>query len=114
MSTPGEIAPWGSPDVSQDERTMALLAHLSVFFGALIVPAILMVAKSDSTFVRYHATQALVYQAITVGIVVVIAVCTFGMGAFVAFLPWIGGILLALKANQGEWVGYPMIENIGK
>ena len=53
-------------EVSQDDRTMAMLAHLSCFVLPITGPLILFLVKKDtSPFAAYHAMQALVYQAIT-------------------------------------------------
>ncbi|MBN2799162.1 MAG: DUF4870 domain-containing protein [Deltaproteobacteria bacterium] len=109
-------------EVSKDDRTMALLAHLSVLVMPVIIPVILWAIKKDeSPFVAYHAMQALVYQLITTTVVffIIFFVMLITMGlcfpiVFVGFLPAIGGILYGLKANEGQWVGYPLIEGIGR
>ncbi len=80
-----------------------------------------LVKKDQSQFVAYHALQALVYQAITGVIAMVLImfllIITLGLCfpvVFLAFIPCIGGIMWGLKANQGEWTGYPLIETIGR
>lgn len=122
-------APEGGPaagtslmEVSQDDRTMAMLAHLSCMVLAIIGPLIIFLIKKDqSPFVAYHALQALVYQAITSVVAMILVMflmfVTFGLcfpAVILAFVPWIGGVMWALKANQGEWTGYPLIDSIGR
>ena len=53
----------GPPALKDDEKTFALLAHLSPLMClAFIGPIVALVAKQDSEFVKYHATQALIFQ----------------------------------------------------
>ena len=128
---PAPPSPEGAPtpvvetsllEVSQDDRTMAMLAHLSCMVLAIIGPLVIFLIKKDeSPFVAYHALQALVYQAITSVIAMILVmglmIITFGLcfpAVFLAFVPWIGGVMWALKANKGEWAGYPLIESIGR
>lgn len=101
-----ELLPWGG-EATNDERMMALIAHLSNFVFPFIGPLLLWLLKKDqSRFVAYHALQALVFQIIAWAISGV--TCGIGMVLFV--LP----ILLAIKANKGEWEGYPLIGGIGR
>ena len=106
-------------ETTEEERTRAMLAHLSTIVGAILVPAILIALKGEeSPFVKYHAMQALIFQVanlvfvLTIGLAVIF--CTFGLGFPIVFLGWIPAILWGLKANRGEWVGYPGIEQIGR
>jgi uncharacterized protein len=52
---------------TQDEKTMAMLAHVLQIFTWWIGPVVIFVVKQDSKFVRFHALQALLWQ---VGLVV--------------------------------------------
>ena len=60
--------PWPDeelPDVSvrpQNERTMAMLAHIGGFFTWIIVPLIFMLTEKEENFVRRHAREALNFQ----------------------------------------------------
>lgn len=97
---------WGG-GTTDEERTMALLAHLSTFLIPVIGPLVLWAIKKDSSrFVGYHAIQAAIFQ----GIAYLIGTATCGVGLLLLILP----IVWALKAHRGEWVGYPLIEGIGK
>jgi uncharacterized membrane protein len=50
------------PEPTQDERTMATLAHALQPVGWWIAPLIILVLKRESKFVSFHALQALLLQ----------------------------------------------------
>lgn len=50
------------PVPTQDERTMAFLAHLLQVFTGFIAPLIIFCVKQDSRFVKFHALQSLIWQ----------------------------------------------------
>jgi uncharacterized Tic20 family protein len=112
---PTELVP------SQDERTMAMLAHvLGVmgFIGPLIIYAI---KANESKFVAYHAMQSLIFQiaylVVIFVVVMPIAIITCGLG-YILLLPLVpavigGCIWMGVQANNGEWKGYPLIEHMG-
>lgn len=69
--SPGILQP------TQDERTMATLAHALQIFGAWIAPLVIFLIKRESRFVAFHALQALLLQ-----IAHVIAIVIFMVGWF--------------------------------
>ncbi len=130
----------GGDNPTADERTLAMLAELLQLFSWIIGPAIIFLVKRDSKFVRFHALQAMLWQAF---IIVLYVVC------FAAFIPimifttkqqspnsnqsafpvllmvgfWIAFALIALanmvlaiyfgvKANGGHWSRYPILGRI--
>lgn len=98
---------WGG-ETTDDERLWALLAHLSTFVVPLpaVGPLIVyMIKKEESTFVKYHAVQGIIFQLIAWAI----AGVTCGVGLILFALP----IWLAVRAYNGEWAGYPLIESMG-
>ncbi len=127
------LTPSGLPAVQDEEKTMALVAHLCIFIpmAPVIGPGILYLVKKDtSPFIAYHALQAALFQlgfiafsviTYVVGMVLVsiLSVVTFGLGSicglFLCFipLPIFAAIPYALKAKNGEWAGYPLIGGIG-
>ncbi|MCP3137715.1 DUF4870 domain-containing protein [Pyxidicoccus xibeiensis] len=109
----------GSPMPTQDEKTMALLAHMGTILANMVglgfaVPLVLMLTKGkESSFVRAHSVESLNFQ-ITVfiaGFVSAITLC-IGIGAillpivFVAALVF--SIIAGLKANEGQLYKYPV------
>jgi uncharacterized protein len=50
------------PMPTQDECTMAFLAHLLQVFTGFLAPLIIYCVKHDSRFVKFHALQALIWQ----------------------------------------------------
>jgi len=51
---------------TQDERLLALLAHILQIVSWFIGPLVIFLVKRDSLFVRFHALQALLWQAVLV------------------------------------------------
>ncbi|HLS83998.1 MAG TPA: DUF4870 domain-containing protein [Arenimonas sp.] len=112
-------------DVSQDNRTMGMLAHLSALIT--IGPLIFWLISKDSpekSFVTNNAREALNF-VITIWIAVIGMVVLGIILAFIPVIGWIIGILLwlvwlvvglgalvlvimaAVKANGGEEYRYP-------
>lgn len=130
-------APAPFPEPTQDERTMATLAHALQMVGSFIAPLIIFLVRRDSRFVSFHALQALLLQVFfIVTWIVVFTVFFVGMflsmpmdgkhsnqpPMFIFFFPvlWLvifGGqmtvlvmaIVYAIKAGKGEWANYPLI-----
>lgn len=72
---------------TSDERLMAMLSHLSILFGGIILPIILWATQKDkSRFVRYHALQAIFFHIAYIAILVIVIVALalvfviFGVG----------------------------------
>lgn len=132
MSDVPSLSASGLPAVADDEKTMAMIAHLCSLVFPVIGPAIIWFLKKDSSpFIAYHAIQAIIAQVIfgiTISILsfvlniglAIFATITFGLGGIcfpivcLAILPIFGGIPWALKAKNGEWTGYPGIAGIGR
>src|SRR5258707_11695971 len=53
---------------AEDERTMAMLAHLLMAFTGFIGPLVIFCVKQNSRFVRFHSLQALIWHAIYLGL----------------------------------------------
>jgi len=66
-----------SEAVSSDEKLLALLCHLSSFFGGLILPVIIWATQKDkSKFVKFHSLQAIFFQ-IAFAVIVIFLVFVF-------------------------------------
>jgi uncharacterized Tic20 family protein len=100
-------ADWGG-ETTQDERLWALLAHVSFFVMPIPAAGPLLVyffKKDESPYVAYHAIQAAIFQAIA--FVIAGVTCIGGLLFFVQI--WLG-----IRAYNGEWAGYPMIDSAGR
>lgn len=99
---------WGA-ETSSEERMFALIAHLAIFFLPVLVPLLVYLLKKDeSKYLAYHAMQAIVWQLIAW---IIGGTLCLGIGTL---LGWIAGVLWAIKAHNGEWTGYPLIEGLGR
>src|SRR5947209_5214956 len=84
-----EGPPIGLVEPSQDERTMATLAHVLQVVGWWIAPLIIFLLKRESRFISFHALQALLLQIVYMIV----------MGVFMVL--WFGTMLLTVAHNGG-------------
>lgn len=126
---------------TQDERSMAMLAHVLMIFTGFIGPLIIWLMRKQSKYVSFHALQALWWQILWAGVVVLLIMGFVVLGVlgamaqqghpsggpppvFLLLFPltmlvaWGGGlaslilgIVYGIKANNGEWAGYPLLGN---
>ena len=123
---------------TQDERTMALLAHVLGIFAGFLAPLIFFLVKRDSKFVSFHALQSLAWHIIYfVLMMVAVVIFVFSIFAHASFPPadknafpfaffgpfifiwlmamggWVVnlvlGVVYGVKANKGEWAQFPLI-----
>ena len=129
---------------TQDERTMAILAHVLQIVGWWIAPLIIFLIKRESRFVAFHALQALLLQIAYLiifgafmvlwigGIFLTIAQSHPGPNSgpptvmFILFpliwLGWMGfwvlmlvvAIVYGVKAGRGEWAEYPLLGRLAR
>ena len=113
---PGPPAPgqWGgAPQVSSDDRTWALLAHLSIFVLGLIGPLVIYLVKKDSSpFVRQHAAEALNFHiTLTLAAIVSFVLLLVLIGALLLLAIGIAAVVLsilaAIAASKGDPYRYP-------
>ena len=128
MSLPTVPSSGGLVEATKDERTMALVAHLVTFLGPmgiLISGALYMMKKDQSPFIGYHALQAALFQlavlllnvVVMMPISMILSAVSFGICSPViclGFVPMFLAIPWAIKANNGEWAGYPLIGGVGR
>ncbi|MBJ6762522.1 DUF4870 domain-containing protein [Myxococcaceae bacterium JPH2] len=109
----------GTPVPTQDEKTMAMLAHIgtvvaNLFMGfGFLVPLFLMMTKGkESSYIRAHAVESLNFQitCVIAGLVGGATAC-LGVGLVLLAVVFIGavvfGIIGGLKANEGQLYKYP-------
>ena len=105
----------GAVDVSQDDRTMAMLAYLLGIVTGFLGPLVIWLIKKDqSKFVAYHGLQALLLHAVvTVGYILsgFLTVFLVGLLGYPVFflLGLVYALLAGLAANRGEWYEIPVI-----
>jgi uncharacterized Tic20 family protein len=119
---PPRAAPYTAeaPLAPQQERTWAMVAHLSAL-GALVVgvnflgPLITyLVLRDRSEFVRDQAAESLNFQitVIIAGFVSVLCIPAFGLGILMLLVVFIGWLILTviagIAANNGERFRYPL------
>jgi uncharacterized Tic20 family protein len=112
----------GAPSgLSKDERTWAMLAVLSPLIGyiiplaSVIAPLVIYFIKRDeSKFVAFHALQSVYFQiAVLVAVIICIPLCFVCVGFILLPVVAIGGlvymVVIAIKANNGEWAEYWLV-----
>lgn len=108
--------------LTDDEKTMAMLAHaLSLVTGVIGPLIILLVKGEESKFVKFHAMQALIamgFQLVGFIAFYIFTLVTCGIGGlllpFYLILVFGPPIYFAVKAYGGVWVGYPGLDKIGR
>ncbi|HTL07998.1 MAG TPA: DUF4870 domain-containing protein [Chitinophagaceae bacterium] len=95
---------------TQDEKTVALIAHIVTLVSNFIAPLIIyLVKKDESTFVREHAKESLNFQ-LTVCIVAILLVITI-VGVLLLWIVAIYAMVLVvvgtIKASEGKLYRYP-------
>jgi len=110
------------PDVADDERTYALLMHLSLLghvvlsLIAIVIPIVMWQVKKDtSPFLDDHGREAVNFQIslIVLSILLIpigILTCSAGFFLYIPLyaLAVVGMIQAAMAANRGEFYRYPM------
>lgn len=104
----------------KDERTWAMLCHLSVFsahfipLGNIIVPLVIwLIKKEESPFVDFHGKEVLNFQIsliIYFAIAFILIFVLIGLPMFIAL--WVFSLIIvimaAIKANDGQYYKYPL------
>ena len=102
-------------NITQDERTIALLTHLSGIILSFIVPLVVWLIhkdKPEKAFLIDQSKEALNFQiTLLIGYVIGVVLSVILIGALLNFLLWIAcivfSIIAALKVNGGETYRYP-------
>lgn len=110
-----ELEPRQPGEITSEDKTTAMLGHVIGCVVSFVGPLVIWVIKKDeSPFVAYHAMQATVYHALALVISMAVITVTCGLGSPILLLFWAGAIWVGLKANNGEWQGYPGLSSIGR
>ena len=106
--SPGGVA-------SQEDRTLALLTHLSGIILSFIVPLVLWLINKDKpekAFLNDQAKEALNFQiTVVIAWVIAIVLSAIAIGFLLYPVIWIGNLILCIlagvKANEGVAYRYP-------
>lgn len=103
--------------VPQDDKTMALIAHISGIFVSFIGPLVIWLMNKDKpekSWLNEQSKEALNFQitiAIAMVAAVILTVVSFGILFFVPMLVGLAGLVLcimaAMKVNEGVSYRYP-------
>ncbi len=117
---------------TQDERTWALLAHLTILLslisgGLLGIAAafiIWLIKKPESAYVGQQALQSLLYQiaavivnwvmwiAIAIGSALIVGICCIPIGALVSLATLVWPLYAAYACSLGRDFKYPVIAEL--
>ena len=105
--------------ISQDEKTMAMLAHLLGFFTSFLGPLILYLVRKDSRFVAFHSLQSVFFQLALLVAWTIAGILMFVLIGFllmpVIFVGELIYIILAcIKSFNGEWFEYPLAGKLAR
>lgn len=124
LSTPGSGPQPARSGTGLDPKVAAALSYVFTFITGIIF----LLIEKDDEYVRFHAGQAVAF-----GLAIVVAWIALTIASFIlAFIPWVGGILIALaslvlwvgalvlwivliiKAYQGERFSLPVLGDLGQ
>ncbi|HVO79577.1 MAG TPA: DUF4870 domain-containing protein [Terriglobales bacterium] len=138
-----DAVPVMTPEPTQDDRTMATLAHVLQLVGWFIAPLVIFLIKRESRFVSFHSLQALLLQLLYMvvggvlmgGWFVIMFATVFRHSGpqngppppvfFFFPLIWLGfmglwvvmlvvAIVYGVKAGRGEWAEYPVLGAVAR
>ena len=91
-----------------DEKQMAMFAHLGCLVLGFLAPLIIWLTKKDeSAFIERHAKEALNFS-ISATIIITVGLFLCGIGILYVPVAMILNIMAGLAANKGEEYQYPM------
>ena len=108
-------APSSGGVASQEDRTLALLTHLSGIILSFIVPLVLWLINKDKPgkeFLNDQAKEALNFQiTVLIGYVISTILMAILIGALLMLVVWVANLILCIlagvKANEGVAYRYP-------
>ncbi|WP_371362554.1 hypothetical protein SRRS_36890 [Sporomusa rhizae] len=108
-------------EVTGEQKLLAILAHIGYFLGGLgfiVAPLCIFLLKKEDPFVYEHAKQALVaHLVILIASAITSMLCFLLIGfllmpilAIFWLMLFITSIIAAIKALDGQFYEYPMIQ----
>jgi len=106
---------------SGDDKTFALIAHLSIYVATFIGPLVMwLIFKDKSAYIKFHAMQALIFQgalwilSVIIGAISVVT-CGFGGVLYAVLIPlFFVPLYGAYLAYDGQWSGFPGLSGFGR
>ncbi len=111
MTTPTEIPPVSSPEVTSDDKLWVVLSFLLTPLLSLIT--LFMDDKKNRPFIKYHTIPILILGCLEIVISSILGLIIpyyFRIGGIL----WIINIILAVKAYNGTQVDIPVITEFSK
>lgn len=111
---PPAPAPNATPTSTSDDKTIAILTHLSGIVFGFIVPLVVWLIKKDSSaFLSDHAKEALNFQiTVLIGFLGSFVLTFVAIGLLLMPLVWLANIVFcivaAIKVSNGEAYRYPV------
>lgn len=105
---------------TQDDKTLAILTHLSGIFFSIIVPLIVwLTAKDTKPWLAEQSKEALNFQiTVLIGYIVSSALMLVLIGFFTFMIVWVLSIVLsivaAVRVSQGGDYRYPLTVRLVK
>ncbi len=104
-----------SGDAPQEDRTIALITHLSGIIAGFIVPLIIWLINKDKpekSWLTDQSKEALNFQiTITIAFVICVVLSAILIGAFLMPIVWLVNLIFCIlggvAANKGEAYRYP-------
>jgi len=85
---------------SDDDKNIALIAHVGNVVAGVIAPLIVMLIKKDSPFIQQESKEALNFSIL----MFLLSIVTCGIAWFVAIVFF---IIAAIKVSEGQPYRYP-------
>ncbi len=90
-------------NISNEDKMLSMLCHLSMLFGGLIMPIIIWAIKKDqSKFVRFHSLQSIFFH-LSFSIILAIVIMIFAVAIAIA------GVGFTKMANLQHTSGMPAV-----
>lgn len=101
---------------SGEEKLLAVISHASALCMPIVLPLIIYLLKKDSTFVRNHTKEALVFHlsmmiALFISGMLTIILVGFLLIAFFFTLYTVCTIIAIIRSINGEPYQYPVTKN---
>ncbi len=99
---------------TQDEKTLAILTHLSGIFFSIVVPLIVWLTSKDTKpWLSDQSKEALNFQiTVLIGYIIASALTVILIGFVLFFIVWAASIVLsiiaAVRVSQGAAFRYPL------